>query len=277
MNIAKCVALSVASLTAALGAPSASAAVVPDLYGITNSGQLIGINATTGAGSLLFSTVLRNCEALEHDPATGQLFVIASTSTATAGRNLYRLNPATGVAALIGATGYSWVESLALHPTTGVLYASASSNNDVSAEKLITIDTATGVGTLVANFGAFTDVDAMAFSPTGELFATQYAGNTLATINPDNAAQTTVATGLPLYMGAMDFAPDGTLFASRLGDFNGGGNSTLRRIDPTTGAVTLVGDIGFVHVAGIVANIPAPSSGAALALLGAATLRRRRA
>lgn len=261
-----------------LGAVSSvPAGIIPDLYGITNSGQLIGINASTGAGTLLFSTVLRNCESLEQDAATCQLFVIASTSTATPGRNLYRLNPSTGVAVLIGNTSFQWVESLAVHPTTGVLYASASSNNDIAAEKLITIDPATGAGTLVANFGAYTDVDAMAFSPDGVLFATQYSANSLASINSAARAQATVATGLPLYMGSMDFAPDGTLFASRLGDFNGGSGSTLQRINPQTGETTLIGDIGFNHVAGIVASVPAPPAAAMLGMLGVTTLRRRRA
>lgn len=266
----------VASAVVAVASGTSCAGIIPDIYGISYGGSLIGIDADTGAGTLLFNTVLRSCEALEHDPVTGQLFVIASTSQGAAGRNLYRLNPATGVAALIGNTGFQWVEALAVHPVTGVLYASASSNNDVSAEKLITIDTSTGVGTTVANFDGFTDVDALAFSPSGELFATQYGGNTLAKIDPATGARTIVSSSLPLYFGAMDFGPDGSLFASRLGDFNGGGGSTLRRVDPVTGDTVNIGTIGFTHVAGIVVNVPTPGAAAMLALGSIAAVRRRR-
>lgn len=266
----------VASTVVGVCTATSAAGVMPDIYGITNGGALIGIDASTGQGTLIFNTFLRNCESLERDTATGQLFVTASTSTATSARNLYRLNPATGVAALIGNTGFQWVEAMALNPVTGVMYATASSNADIAAEKLATINLTTGVGTTIANFSGYTDVDALACSPAGELFAMNYSGTTISRIDPATAVQTVVGTGMPLYVASMDFSPDGTLFAARLGDINGGGGSALQRIDPSTGAVVTVGDIGFTHVAGIVANVPTPGSAGVLVLAAGALARRRR-
>ena len=72
------------------------------------------------------------------------------------------------------------------------------------------------------------------------------------------------------YITGLDFAPDGTLYGTTF-PTHFGGNSHLVTIDPTTGAIHDIGDIGISNVDGIqyVQTVPEPGS---LALLGAGGL-----
>jgi hypothetical protein len=257
-----------ALIAGAVVASVAHGQTTPDIYGITFSGQLLGINSTTGAATLIGNTGITSCESLERDPTTGQLLMIGQAN------RLYRVNPVTAAATLIGNTGFQWVESMAYDAATDTMYGSASSNSDISAEKLVTINLTTGVATTVADFSSFGDVDALAISPSGTLFATQYSSTSFASVDKLTAAVSPIGT-TPLYLAAMDFAPNGTLFATRLGNLNGGGIASLYVIDPATGASTLVGATGFSHISGLVANVPTPGSLAAIAALGVYARRRR--
>ncbi|HYE03412.1 MAG TPA: hypothetical protein VD963_09280 [Phycisphaerales bacterium] len=262
------------STVAALAVLSTAPALagIPDIYGITFSGALIGIDASTGAATLIGTTGLFNCESLERDPATGHLLAIASHSPSFGGRRLYRINPVTAVPTFIGDSGFPWVEALAYNAGTGVMYASVSPGNDVTAEQLATINITTGDATTIAttNMG---DIDAMACSPSGVLYASHLGSGVFGAMDPATGQVASPMPGVPL-LAALDFAPDGTLFASKLGSFEGTGPSSLYIIDPATGAGTLVGSMGFSHVSGLVVNVPAP--GALGLLAGGACLAARR-
>jgi len=97
------------------------------------------------------------------------------------------------------------------------------------------------------------DVDALAFSPSGELFGVSMALKQLITINPGSGIGSWVGplTGLPgTFLGAIDFLPDGTLMGIDMLDANGG-PSNLYTIDTGTGTVTHVGPLGFDSVEGM--------------------------
>ena len=86
------------------------------------------------------------------------------------GGGVYLGDVETGRAGQIGFAGFSPLNSLARSPD-GVFYSSAK-NGDL--DRLITIDPTTGEGTFVADMDFGTDqtgVRALAFSPTGVLFA----------------------------------------------------------------------------------------------------------
>ncbi|MCA9247159.1 MAG: M36 family metallopeptidase, partial [Planctomycetales bacterium] len=133
----------------------------------------------------------------------------------------------------IGASGFH--AGMDLDPTTGILYGASSS--------LRTINMNTGVTTTVGSIDSSTEtgilMTAIAFSPTGELFAVTNSSTPtrrLFSIDPATAFATEVGE-LTEIVRAIDFAPDGTLY---------GGFADLFTLDPATAAVSsTVGSMGI--------------------------------
>ena len=253
----------------ALLSPAVLGQTVPDMYAINFSGQLLGLNAATGAGTLIGNTGIGSWESLERDPINGQLLGIGNTN------RLYRVNTITGAATLIGASNVQWIEAMAWDASRNTMFVAYSLNNDFRAERLGIMNLATGQVTGVGAFGGIDDVDAMAVF-NGRIYAANLIGGSFGEINPLTGAFTSIGTTSEL-LGAFDFAPDGTLYGTRLGDSSGGGISTLVRVNLSTGATTLVGPTNFVHVSGLVVNIPGPGATALLGIGALLTTRRRRA
>jgi hypothetical protein len=89
------------------------------LYGATTSGQLLQINTSTGAGTLVGNIGFGTIEAIDFLP-NGTLVGIANSN------QLIQINTNTGAGQLIGTvTGFAWVEGLAYSSTDGVLYGAA--------------------------------------------------------------------------------------------------------------------------------------------------------
>ena len=89
------------------------------------------------------------------------------------------------------------------------------------------------------------DVDALAFSPSGELFGVSIASYELITIDPDTGAGSPVGflAGLPgTFLGAIEFLPDGALMGIDMQTADGG-PSSLYTIDTGDGEVTPVGPL----------------------------------
>ena len=172
--------------------------------------------------------------------ATGQPIGNAPSS-------LYRIDPSTGNALLIGAIGFNGVTGLSVGPD-GKLYASAN-GDDLYADGfrhaiLLTIDTSTGAGIFIGEIsnnslpngaGRMPDIS---FSKDGVLYGYADAGpggDALWTINTATGAGTFIGyTGFFGGGNGLDFAPDGTLYATPED------KSCLVTIDPTTGAGTCV-------------------------------------
>jgi hypothetical protein len=120
--------------------------------------------------------------------------------------------------------------------TTSVYAVTGDSNSN-----LYQVDLSTGSASLVGNLGVSKDFEALAFSPSGTLYALEDRDFGLYTVNTFNGAATFVgSTGLS---GAdnpgMTFDDDGRLWLV-------GGNSTatLYEINPSTAASSLVGTVG---------------------------------
>jgi len=110
---------------------------------------------------------------------------------------------------------------------------------------LFVVNSSTGAGTFIGNFG-FKGVLTDSFDSKGNLYVIIKGGSTasqLATVNLLTGAATPIgsATGIAGLV-AMEFAPDGTLYAASLG------TNDLYSVNLTTGAVTVIGGLGFTEV-----------------------------
>lgn len=145
----------------------------------------------------------------------------------------------------IGSLGEWSVEAMDYGPD-GLLYATVENGCHVhgNAHILATIDPVSLTVNPIGPIG-WNDVDALAFSPSGELFGVSMASYELIIINPVSGAGTwsTPLTGLPgTFLGAIEFLPDGTLMGIDMFD-SSGGPSNLYTIDAGTGTVSLVGPL----------------------------------
>lgn len=108
-------------------------------------------------------------------------------------------------------------------------------------QNLYTVDSNTGAGALVGNFGQ-SDTYTLAFSQNGTLYGISngFSNGTLVTIDRATGHATTVgvSTGVGNMM-SLAFAQDGTLYA---GSWS---NNNLYTINASTGAASLVGNLGF--------------------------------
>lgn len=110
---------------------------------------------------------------------------------------------------------------------------------------LYVINSNDGSSTLVGSFG-FGGVLTDAFNSSGQLYALVKGGSVnsqLATVNLSTGAATVIGspTGIAGLV-AMEFAPNGTLYAASLG------TNDLYSINLTTGAATEIGSLGFTEV-----------------------------
>jgi hypothetical protein len=186
--------------------------------------------------------------------------------------DLIRLNPATGAllsSVLIrDALGNALsIADLAVQPGTNTLFGVEGPIDRLNRQgTLYTINATTGVATLVGNTGHF--FASIAFAPDGTLYLSsadmgpmgQDINVRLSTLNPSNAATLSFVPTADFF-GALGVRPtDGAIFGGT------GDAHQLFRINPATGAETLVGDTGLNFVGDLAfVSVPEPAT---LALLG---------
>lgn len=139
---------------------------------------------------------------------------------------------------LIAMVAMSMVASL---PAARALTLYSTGNDGTS---LFTIDSTSGAGTLVGNFG-YSGTYSLAFDQSNALYAftTSSTNSTLATVDESTGAATLIGTGTGISdMMALVFAPDNTLYAA---SWN---TNDLYTVDPGTGAVSVVGALGFSNI-----------------------------
>jgi hypothetical protein len=175
-------------------------------------------------------------------PGTGTLF-----GTDASGGNLLSIDRSTGVGTVVGSTGVFPVPALAVDPTTGIMYA----GQGAGSPNIYTVNPATGAATLVGDTGlGVAAVGGLDFRSDGTLFAAVNivgdggtGSETLATINKATGVATVIGAFGTEGMEGIAFDAAGRLWGST--SARGGGASTpaLYRIDPATGAATLVAPI----------------------------------
>lgn len=224
------------------------------LYGVTSGGDLITINPTTGAGTVVGSTGFSLLDTVELR-SDGSLVAVDGSGPA-GGNRLIRIDPLTAAGSLIRTVvEYFYIEGLA--SGNGNLYATADTQNDGGANRLIVLDPFTGIPTEdIGSFGinapSIDDVDGLAISPAGELFGTDLLNKRLLRINSTTGAGTHIAF-LSEWVAGLDFSDDGRLFGTTMSSIGAaGGASRLVTINTTNGAITDIGAVGFSNVWGIV-------------------------
>lgn len=199
--------------------------------GVTYDGDIVRIDASTATATLEFSTGIVGLQGMALSPA-GRIWCIQRATTTSP--KLVEIDTVLGTAASLGFTYLNWTTALARSPSD-VLYTI----DTPSISKLYVLDMTLVparpqqlVGDVrIGNL--FTQVLGMAFAPNGTLYgwASVYG---LITIDPftGNAAEVDPLTTNTEQIHGLTWAPDGFLY---------GGYLDLYRIDPATGAVTLLG------------------------------------
>lgn len=252
------------------------------IYGISFSGQLISIDPSTGAGTLLAtlpSIGNSGWDGLERDPAGGLLAIRDHRELVHIDLTTFAVTPRGSL-----ISQFWFAESLALDSATGTMYCAGSLDNAAAAERLGRIDHAVLPAT-VSTVGVFgngcDDVDGLAFRlSNGRLYAADATDRALYSVVPSTGAATLIGslsmgtTGNALVTG-LDFGSDETLWGVTYTNLSGGA-SNLVQIDPATGQTTIVGPTGFNAISGLVV-VPSPAAGVLLlTALGVFKTQRRR-
>ena len=256
-------------------APAAHAAST--LYGVApffSGTTLYAFNTTTGAATPVGPTGTSSLIGVTADN-NGRLLALSFNG------ELVSLDPLTGAGTRLAslAPGSFYEGDIAVDPTTNVAYI-------VEEHRFFKLDLATNAVTLAgsatynnATMRSETNIDGLAFRG-GDLYGfvtiqTPGLNGHLIRIDKDTLAVTDVGdTGLTLG-GTAGLAYDAAADVFYVG---GSGSAALYRVDPRTGAATLVGNHGLSELSGLTTLVPEPSSVALLlvGMLVAAGRRRRR-
>ena len=143
-----------------LGAVTASAQIIfgAGYVGSAQTANLYSIDPTTGAGTLIGSTGLKQLSALDFNPNTGVLYGIGTN--AAGAKVLATINTATGASTTIGTVPAGIFQDIAF-ASNGTLYG-------LSSGGLYTINITTGATTLIGT-GATAGFygDGLDFGPGG--------------------------------------------------------------------------------------------------------------
>lgn len=231
-----------------------SGATLYGVYSPNGPGQLLTIDAATGAPTVI-GPVSSTTDGIAFAP-NGVLYAADNSS-----RQLVTLNSATGsVASVIGFYGNSDpVEGLAVRPSDEVLFGI---DNDEPSH-LVTLDTTTGTVTSVGPFGiGVTDgMAGLAFNLDGSvLYAIGFHDGCLYTVNQSTGAATSVGCGASWVTGGpLGMARDpvsGTLYVAEYWDT---GTAVLAIVSVVDGSRTTVGPItGFDQIEGLSFNEEVP-------------------
>jgi Bacterial Ig-like domain (group 1)/Thrombospondin type 3 repeat len=252
-----------AAAIAVLASPASSGPGTGTLFGTdANGGNLIMIDQSTGAGTVVGSMSAGVVPALAVDPTTGAMYAGQGAGSP----NLYRVDPNTGSATLVGNTGLGVAAIGDLDfRSDGTLFASVNIVGDggSGSDHLATINKSTGAATVTGAFGtcgslscSIEGMEGIAFDSSGKLWGSLSTRGTagtpgLYTIDSSTGAATFAtpirdASGTPPSGGVVSlrFACDGSLFggtARAISPATDGGR--LITINPSTGLFNFVGSV----------------------------------
>lgn len=243
-------------------------------FGIDNPGStnFIGTVSGLGAGETLVGIDFR--------PATGQLYGLSSAG------QLYTVNTSTGAATAVGGTGAVLNGSsfgMDFNPTVDRIRVTSNANQNIRMHPT-TGNVVSPDGNLAYANGDSPFVVASAYTnnfagaTTTTLYDLDSRTNTLLIQNPPNNGTVNLVGGLGVDFderaGFDIFGPNAYAVLNTGGSYSG-----FYQIDLTTGAATLIGDIGDGRgnvSFGSLAIIPTPGAAAGLGLASLIGLRRRR-
>jgi hypothetical protein len=236
-------------------------------YASAVGGGLYSVNLGNATATLLGNTGINLIEGLALSSG-GQLYATDDSG------HLYTLNTTTGAKTLIGSTGRGDIEGLTFNGST-LLGTSFSSPTTT----VFSIDPTTAATTNVTN-ASISAVRAATLRDSNDILVSAgSAGNTaLADINLTTGSVTNIGALPGSFTTALSFASDGNLYSLN-------SDGTEYRIDPTTGAGTLIGNTGSQFWLDLTAapaapsDVPEPGSIALMVGLGvscAGFLARRR-
>ena len=225
----RCIARWMGVMAAGLAAPVGAQTV---LYGIDATGSLVRIDKATGAGTIVGPIGIAGGNAAAAD-SHGRIFTHSSASDM-----LVQVDPATGAGtvflSLTGRPiGYG-IRGMAFDGQDR-LFVAMSRAETTTIDLLATIDMTTGAYTSVGPTGR-TDIQGLAFSPTGVLYAAGIFGG-LYSLDTATGAGTVIGGSFQGDDQAIEFDTDGTLYCARI---------NLRTVNLASGASTMVGPIGAV-------------------------------
>lgn len=258
-------ALTTLLIVALLVPPAFAAPGTGALYGTdARGGNLLAIDQTTGAATVVGNMAIGVVPALATDPATGIVYA------ATGGGNprLYAVDPATGSATFIGNTGLGFAAVAGMDfSADGTLYAAVNLVGDggTGADHLATIDPATGLATIIGPFGfcffpfgpcTIEGIEGIAFDKSGTLWGAHSARGAagppgLYRIDRATGAATFVTPILDASLNppsggvvSLQFACDGTLYGGTANAIPPGSDGgRLVTITPSTGRFRFVGAV----------------------------------
>ncbi|MBC8106597.1 MAG: hypothetical protein H7Z14_08410 [Anaerolineae bacterium] len=247
-----------------------AAARASDLYGITESSVpgLYQINQTSGAATLVSTTTIGPKDlASDTRPGSFRMWAVNGSN------QLYTVNPTTGSATIVGSMGVGggYMESLAFDATTNTLFGMS------SIQRLYSINQTMGAATLIGDAHGFSPFLALACDNNGTLYGVKNdgLGPRLVEINRNTGA-VAVERQLDLYPADIAFRPEDNVMFGIVNGAQAVGAHGIYTINPTTGAMTLVGPLGATvpRMPGLAFGpVPEPSSLSSFALVAAAFIR----
>lgn len=227
--------------------------------------SIVDIDLATGLASNPRNTGILLIGGIATQPGTGNVFGLTTFASSPAS-TLVRIDMATGICNAIGPTGLANIVEgdLAFNPLNGLLYGIQDFGPTFNQRNLFRINPATGAATVVGSLGSTGDYSALAFGPSGTLYAIETTGinSTLFVIDPNTAAiVSSLAMNADLAGGAgMTFHPlTGVAYVADGGVAN---TNLLYTLDASTGNLTAVGPINVPGgIAGLTfVNVPEPTS-----------------
>jgi len=220
--------------------------VITQLYGGTRNGELLTVNLSTGAGTMVGSLPSSGSTEIEFNNNTRRAFTQFPDGSFAGQEFDITTGAALGspVADAASFTGLEWV---------GTSLYGATVQSGRSASDLRILDPATGASTLIGATGVGNPLSGLAYDETAAVMygLTGGAGmggvpsSVLVTVNLTTGVATSIGP-VGFNGGSLEFGPDGNLYGGSTGN-----TGNLYRINKATGASTLVGPTGFINITGL--------------------------